>query len=230
MNVSAVTYSVGVKVGDWAEYDFFLDWRSDPTQPEPPDVKQAKQINYTRVEVKQISGTTVTLHETTHFDNGSISEKINVYMGDIKKGTGNLNFTIVASNLREGDPVSEEPGHPVINATIFINYAGATREVNYASGEMGTQDIGNWTAVVLYWDKKTGFLCQMGIGRSVFIENYKIESFTMWNMTRTNLWQPVTNPSIAVPEWAGFIVFVIIIVCVIYFVFKRHTSKRLKKR
>ena len=228
MNVSAVTYSVGVKVGDWAEYDFLLDWRSDPAQPEPTDVKQVKQINYTRVEVKQISGTTVTLHETTHFKNES--KIINVYVGDIKKGTGNLSFAIVASNLREGDQVSEEPSHPVINATIFNNYAGVTREVNYASGEMGTQDTGNWSAVVLYWDKKTGFLCQMGIGSRVFIENYKIESFTKWNMTRTNLWQPVTNPSIAVPEWAGFAVFVIIIICVIYFVFKRRPSKRLKRR
>lgn len=226
-NVSAVTYSVGVNVNDWAEYIFSFEWSSNPPQPEPEDVEQEKQVNYTRVEVKEISGTTVTVHRTIYFKNGS--KQIDVLFGDVKKCTGNLTVQIIAPNLKEGDPISEGQDSPVINRTLLEKYAGATREANVVRVEVGIPgDLGNWSIIDLYWDKETGFLCELAILSDVFSENYEVTSFTKWKMIKTNLWEPETN--IAISEWAGVIVSVIIVIVVIYFVFKRPSGKRLKRR
>jgi hypothetical protein len=222
MNVSAVTYYVGVKVGDWAKYDFLFDWTSTDPQSEP-DMEQEKQVDYTRVEVKEVSGTTVTLRETTHFKNGSIETM--VYRGDIKRGMGNLSVQLIASNLKEGDRLSEDPDVPVINRTRFEKYAGATREVNLVRSTVGTPGLGNWSILDAYWDKKTGFLCELAIYTNVFTENYESESFTQWKMIETNLWQPETNPTIAIPGWVGAVISVIIAIVVVYSIFKKRSKK-----
>lgn len=224
---SALTYSVGVKVGDWAEYDLLSEWVSNPPQTKPTDAEQEKQVNYTRVEVKNIYGTKVTIHKITHFKNGS--ERIDVHIGDIKNGAGNLSVQIIASGLEEGDRVSEAPDSAVIKKTFFENYAGATREVNWNRTWI-RWGLGNLSIIDLYWDKKTGFLCELGILTDLFVENYNITSFSKWKMNKTNLWKPGTNTNIPISEWAGVIVFVAIITGVIYFVFKKPLSKRLKRR
>jgi len=222
---SSMTYTIGVKEGDWADYDFFFDWMSTPPQPEPPEAEQEKQVNYTRIIITKIVGTVVTFHKICYFKNGS--QELSVHVGDVVKGTGNLSLQIIPSNLDKGDKVSEASGSPIICETNFEEYAGALREVNF--NRTSIQWGFNLTIIDLYWDRKTGILCELIILTDTFSENYNFSSLAQWKIIRTNLWEPETSDPLL--KWIGIIILSIsVIVIITYFSIKKTIVKRYKKK
>jgi hypothetical protein len=221
MNVFAVIYEVGVKPGDWLKYDY--DWASEvATQQE---IEKANQVSYSLIEVKEVSNITeVEVQETTFFKNGS--KAIKIYIGDIKTGVGNLSVQVISRNLVVGDMISEAPDAPSINRTEVRKYAGATREIN--SLGMGSTDSSgeNVTQFSFYWDKETGILCEMIILKYT-TENYEILSRMRWNIFETSVWKPETS----IGEWLVVVIFAIIIGSVaLFFMFRKSSGKRLKRR
>lgn len=217
------TYEAGVKVGDWAKYNFFVSWNSNPPYPEPLSIEEARKINYSIFEVKDVSGTTITIVETIYFINSSQTSKI--YVGDIKTKEGNLTFQVIAKNLNEGDKIWDIENAPIINATRPELYAGSTRTVNLLDFRIGT-GIGNWTWVQFFWDRDTGLQCEMGmVNYMTFEENdifYEVQSLTKWVITETNLWNPETP--ISIPWWVSPTIFIGIAV-VIYAALKKRMQK-----
>jgi len=225
MNVSAVTYEAGVKAGDYATYEYIFEWKSDPPQPTPPEFEEAKQINYSLVQVKEVTDTTIIkVQETISFKNGS--EKVNILIGDIETGAGNLSFQVIGRNLGVGDNISKAQDAPPINRTIPMRYAGASRNVNHIFMISASAFYENMTAFNIYWDKETGFLCEMIISSRMSTENYNITTIVRWNIIETSLWQPEAS----VPGWEGIAIFVIIVVGVAFYIFRKSSGKRLKRR
>jgi hypothetical protein len=217
------TYEVGVNVGDWAKYDFFVSWTSNPPYPEPLNIEEAQQINYSIFEVKDVSATTLTIAETIYFKNSSQTSKI--YVGDVKTKEGNLTFQVIAKNLNKGDKIWDIENAPVINETRPEPYAGSTRMVNLLDFQIGT-GIGNWTWIQFFWDRDTGFQCEMTVLNSIIFEKddtlYEVQSLTKWVIAETNLWNPETPTSI--PWWVSPAVLIGIAI-VIYVVLKKRQQK-----
>lgn len=220
----SATYEIGVEVGKWAEYEFSIKWTSSSPQATiPKAVEEAKNIDYIKVEVKEVSNrTTVKIVEEIYYKNGT--KKIGFYIGDVRTGKGNLSIQIIAANLREGDRIFEDPGAPVINASGFKEYAGVTRMVNKLRLESG---VWNKTIIDFYWDRATGFLCEMIVLNNISTETSISTSIITWRITRTNLW---TSSPDATFILAG-IVFLAIIGCTLYlYLLKTKRDKKLKRK
>jgi len=150
---SAVEYTVGVKEGDWVKYgEISVSWNGTGT--EPQSVKDAKQMDWVKVEVQSVSGTTVSMTTTSHYKNGTDTPQTDSYDVKSGQGTGGFFFVIIAANLKKGDPITTQPNAPTINDTVTRTYAGASRSVNVLDV---TFTSGSYTMkYVCRWDKATG--------------------------------------------------------------------------
>lgn len=227
IKVSAETYEIGVEAGHWAKYKFSLNWSSDPPQPEPIEIQQAKQLNYTIVEVTNITGLNIEIKETLFYENKT--QKTQIYTGNIKTGEPTLGYQIIAKNLTQGDKIWDVQESPSINITRPERYAGSTRMVNVLYVEVGAFGLGNWSRSEFQWDQKTGFLCKMGIVSNMFLENYTISVYSLmkWEMVETNLWEPEISSGF--PGWVTPVIFVCI-VGIVYLIIKKPFKKRLRKK
>jgi hypothetical protein len=221
--VSAETYEIGVKVGDWAKYIFSFNWSSTRSEPEPPEVNQTRQVVYSIFNVTEISGWNITVQETIYFKNGS--QTTTIYFGDIRTGKPSLGFQIIAKNLKEGDKIWEPEDAPKVEKTGHAIYAGATRTINFISTDMGDPE-GNITITYFFWDQATGFLCEMSFFNHYVFGDYNNTSLIKWLMIETSLWTPevFTFPAWSVP------IILVSVACIVYFVRRKSSRKRLKKR
>jgi len=184
--VRAVDYNVGVKVGDWIKYgQFTVTWSGNGT--EPSYITDAKKEDWMRLDVENVSGTTVALNETVHYNNGtqtSVSSSVDV------KGTEALpffSFFLIASNLSKGDPVTNQTGLgatrytvPTINQTTTGIYAGASRNINLL--ETTSVTINNQTVTLkIYWDQSTGVMVELHENVPYFEFSFKATETNMWN-------------------------------------------------
>jgi hypothetical protein len=152
--------SVGVRKGDWIEYDVVFAGT-------PP---AGHEVNWARTEIIEIQGTVIDLNITTQFYNGTrYSERITLNLE-----TGQLgDVFIIPANLDESDTFLDSyHGHMTISAIEEKVYAGAKRIVVSASEDQNKY----------YWDKVTGILVE-GISEH---SDYSIHSI----LDKTNLWRP----------------------------------------
>jgi hypothetical protein len=171
---------VGVRVGDWAKYNVIASWQStDPSATEPPQFQEMRKIEYLRLEVQGINGTTITLLMTYHFNNGT-DFTLPTSSTDIAT---QFNTLIIPGNLSQGDVI---PGTAApINSTVVRHYAGVDRIVNF----LGFYSIFfsyNMTEV-MYWDKATGILCEMLMEISVLNVDYVTTTSTFLKIIETNI-------------------------------------------
>lgn len=192
MLVRAVEYNVGVKVGDWMKYGrFTVTWSGNGT--EPSYVTDAKTVDWEKIEVESISGTTVSLNMTIHFNNGTqVSQSNDV---DVKSNPMALSSHLIASNLTTGDPISAQPVYPpgsqsgaaTVNETVTGRYAGASRNVNVYNS---TGDyIGYAAEMRLYWDQSTGVMVEMYLREPDTSSPGAYAEFSL-KATETNMWSP----------------------------------------
>jgi hypothetical protein len=153
--VRAVDYNVGVKVGDWIKYgQFTVNWTGNGT--EPSYVTEEKKIQWVRIDVENVSGTTITFNLTTQFNNGTQTPQTQSVDVASNSMSG---FFIIASNLKSGDRVTNGTLSPIINQTITGTLMGATRDVNLVN--ITTTGYGNLTLTSrIYWDQTTGIMVE----------------------------------------------------------------------
>jgi len=188
-----VTRSVGVKAGDWVEYDYSVFWKSTkPGATEPSRVTEQRKLEEVRLYVKEVSGLNVTVELTLHFKNGT--EKTETFSGDI--GKGGISVFLISANLDVGDPIVESPMAPSINETITREYAGAKRDSNHAKISLSFSFLNQ--SVDLYWDRDTGLLCEtLTNGTQYALGGYSETIATALKISETNVWQPESS----VTQW-----------------------------
>jgi len=157
--VSAV--SVGVKKGDWIEYQVAVTGSM-------PD----HDARWARTDVTDVQGSVLFLNMTTQFTNGTyLYENIAL---NLETGLLGDDFFIPA-NLSPGDVFYDaHVGNITITGSEQRTYAGAERTV-----VSGHTDVTSF-----YWDRQTGILVEA-------YSNYANINFTMKTVAdKTNMWQP----------------------------------------
>jgi len=152
--------SVGVKQGDWIEYQVSYTGTPDPSH----------AISWARMEIASVQGKEISLEMTTRFSNGTQLNETTT----LNLMTGQLGDDfIIPANLNTGDTFFDKnAGNITISGTEKRTYAGATRTVVY----------GSTPHTIFYWDKSTGVAVE---GRSTFAE-FTMTTIA----TKTNMWQP----------------------------------------
>ena len=170
--------SVGVKEGDWIEYNISITGVGSP----PP----THDVNWMRMQALQLQGTAFSVNITSRYSNGTVGSaiwKFNFTEGELE------GWIIIPSNLGPGDTfydLSRHTGKPVyvtVQSEEQKMVLGATRTVTYGSDSLRHKE----------WDKATGVF----IGSSEHLKNvtnkdgWYIEDLTVTTeATATNMWNP----------------------------------------
>ncbi len=207
MKVSASTYTVGVKAGDWAGYgNICVEWSSNwpGLDQAPPETN----MSWVSLEILDVQNNNVTIRGSTIYANGT--EETEVIWGDLTIFEGKLNIAIIPSNLGAGDeiptggyglffviqPPPQNTSNPVINGTTTRKYAGANREINYINFSypiiFSNITLGACN-MSYYWDKNTGVLCEHSMSATMAYPELELYSnmSLLWRMTATNMWPAV---------------------------------------
>jgi hypothetical protein len=156
--------SVGVKIGDWIEYDVNITGN-------PPAVH--RNVTWMRIEVMQVDATSFPVNLTVRFANGTLDSSI--WKFNFSEGNTE-GWVIIPSGLGLGDTFfdnfSKTDKHIMIQSQEQKTVLGAARTVTYANDAYRDKQ----------WDKATG----------VFISSSEI--FRNWSAyvtaVETNMWSP----------------------------------------
>jgi hypothetical protein len=196
MLVSVGFAAIGIKEGDWGKYKIEVI---------PEEMEKyfgaIEEIEWIKIEAKSVSDTTVTAEQTIHFKNGT--EETETIGDALASGF------IIEAELGEGDEVTAEFSGPgttkKIIGTVSRIYAGASRKVNYV--EFTVEQYNTTSTMKVYWDKKTGIICEISTSFSEFM-GQSVEMPLLYKMTNTNLW----TVSIWMEWWFWVIIVIIVIV------------------
>jgi hypothetical protein len=182
----AVEYTVGVKAGDWIKYgDISVSWNGTDT--EPQSITDAKNWVWWKVEIQNVSDTTVRMTVTMHYRNGTEKPQTDSY--DIKNLILMDSYYVVAADLKKGDPITTQPDAPSFNDTVTRRYAGASRSANVLDT---TFNSGTYTTkFTAYWDQETGILLELFTRAPVYTPTWTATgAFRDLSIkaTETNLW------------------------------------------
>ncbi len=159
--VAFADVSVGVKKGDWIEYQVKVTGNPSPNQ----------NITWARMDIIAVQGETITINVQTEFANATIYPENGITLNLTSGAIGDGFF--IPTNLNPGDKYNTEY-EGIINITSVgqLEAGGAERTV-----------ISGATAVTTYyWDKQTGIM----VAATSSYPNY-----TMYTTTSgTNIWQP----------------------------------------
>jgi len=188
--------SVGVKVGDYVEYNVTHTGNID----------QLHDLSYFRMEVVSVQGKEITISISMRFSNGTtlpLTENINLDTGQM------ADELIIPANLNAGEAFldkNQDLGNLTISGVEQKTFAGATRTVLTASGSLTSY----------FWDKSTGVRVE-----SISTEpNYTLTS----TMDKTNMWQPQLFGLEPTVFYAIIIVIIVIVVASIA-IFVTHRKK-----
>jgi len=130
--------TVGVKAGDWMEYNVTYVGSGDPPEEYP---------NWFKFQITDVQGTSITGKMTYEMLNGTTTT--DTYTHDLKIGV--LQLLVVPAGLTYADVFyHEDYGNITIAGTEEGTYAGGTRTAFYAT----------FTEKKVYWDKPTGIFLQ----------------------------------------------------------------------
>jgi len=156
--------SVGVKKGDWIEYDVNITGN-------PPEVH--RNVTWMRIEVLQVYGTSFPVNLTVRFANGTLDSSI--WKFNFTEGNTE-GWVIIPSGLGSGDTFfdnfSKTDKHITIQSQEQKTVLGATRTVTYANDTYRDKQ----------WDKATGVF----IGSSEIFRNWS----AYVTAVGTNMWSP----------------------------------------
>ena len=151
--------SVGVKKGDWVEYQVTFTGVPD----------EEHDVTWAKMEIEAVEGTQINLNITVKFSDGTLEPQT----ATLNLETGQLGDSfIIPADLNSGDTFFDKNvGSITISGVEERTYAGATRTVVHAATSETTY----------YWDRATGVLVE---GISQFPE-YTMNSI----VDKTNMWQ-----------------------------------------
>ena len=150
--------SVGVKQGDWIEYQVTFTGTPDP----------GHDVTWARMEVVDVQGKDISLAITTKFSNGTLlNETITL---NLETGQLGDDF-IIPANLKSGDTFFDKrQGNITISGVEERTYAGATRTIVSGATSQTTY----------YWYKATGALVEGNSSLTDFTMNTKVDKTNMW--------------------------------------------------
>jgi hypothetical protein len=183
--------SVGVKQGDWIEYQVTFTGTPDPEH----------DVIWARMEIVGVQGTAINLNVTTEFSNGTLlNEAITL---NLETGQLGDDF-IIPSNLNSGDTFFDKHvGNITISGAEERTLAGATRTIVYASTSQ----------TMFYWDKSTGILVEANSSFTDYTMHTKAD--------KTNMWQPQIFGLDPTVFYALVIAAVAILIMIAFFVIRR---------
>ena len=168
--------SVGVKEGDWIEYNVNITGTGLP----PP----THDVHWFRIQVLQVQDTAFSVNLTAHYSNGTIDSaiwKFNFTEGNVG------GWTIIPANLSVGESFFDYSIHNHKPANITIQ----SQEQIILLGTTRTITIGNDTFRHKEWDKFTGvFVGSSDTYRNVINnDGWYIEDLTVTvDAVATNMW------------------------------------------
>ena len=219
---SAVEYNPGVSVGQWVKYGDFVAWGYGI----PSDFNAS---DWMKIEVKGVSGKTVTLHTSGMYGNSSAATEYDIVF-NVETGAWTTNMTfgsegfsfITAANLNSGDelPGSEQTigGPPLtINKTETRTYLGTNRTVNLINVTWFQAGLVDSQYSIAY-DKISGILLEMNIELTSPIvpsQNYRMS----FSVVDTNIFGSST--SIDPIYIIAAIVALVLVIVMVFLVLKR---------
>jgi hypothetical protein len=189
--VLSAEISVGVKQGDWIEYQ--VTFTGTPAE--------KHNVIWARMQIASVQGKSINLDMTVNFSDGTQEPETST----LNLETGQLGDDfIIPANLNVGDTFYDKTeGNIMISGAEERTYAGATRTVVYA----------NTSQTTFYWDKSTGILVE---ATSSYTE-YTMHT----TADKTNMWQAQIFGLDSTLFYALIIVAVAIIAAIIFFVIRR---------
>jgi hypothetical protein len=176
--------SVGVKEGDWIEYDVSVTGKGTP----PP----THDVRWMRLDVLPALGTAFNVNLTARYANGTTGSaiwKFNFTEGNVE------GWIIIPSNLSPGDTFYDS----AINPHKPVNVTIRSQEQKVVLGASRTITNGNDSFRQKEWDKATGVF----VGSSEVLKNvtnrdgWYIENLTVTvRATATNMWAPEFIPGL----------------------------------
>jgi len=186
--VAAGEISVGVKPGDWIEYEV-------STTGNPP---VEHNVKYAHMHILSVEGSVIQCNVTTQANNGGVSSylmTLNLERGEIGA------WFIIPSNLGVGDSFYD------INYNRTFTIVGEKQEV--FAGATRTVTNGFTTERVKQWDKQTGvFLSSIDT-----LADYTVNA----TVVKTNMWSPQTTELNATAIY-GLVVAVLLVVLMVVLV------------
>jgi hypothetical protein len=219
--ISIADYTAGVKVGDWVKFgEISLTWTGTGT--EPSYIKDEKNLDWMKMEVKSVSGTQVVVETTGKYKNGtstqSSSSTLDVATGEgLSGGFGML----IGANLSEGDTIPQQYGSQMkINGTATRTYCNAMRSVNYV--DLSASYSGQTQQVKAYWDKATGILVEAYMHTSVSTPTAQTIELSL-KATETNMWSAdIAGTLESNPIYIVAIIVVVLIVIIVLIIARRR--------
>jgi hypothetical protein len=195
-NAAFAELSVGVKKGDWIEYQ--VSYTGSPTA--------GHDINWARMEMLDVQGTNITVKITSRYSNGTtenITSNLNLETGQL------IDDFIIPANLKSGQTFYDENlGNVTISKAEQHQYAGVTRTVLYASASQNTY----------VWDQATGISVEgTAQGTDYYMHTVAVD---------TNMWQPSAgfNDAVVLVVVSVLIVAVLIVLGVLFH--RRRSAKQ----
>jgi hypothetical protein len=190
--VAFANLTVGVKQGDWVEYDVSFTG----TPPVEHDVVWA------RMNITSVNGTMVDAVFVSRLENGSmldVEENLDLDAGRL------IDMFIIPAGLNVGDKFYDQiVGNITIDGVEVRSYAGASRTVVHADA-VDT----HW-----YWDQATGVTLEARTANAV----YNLDTVAM----ATNLWAASFFGLDSTTLYISIIVVLVIIVAAVIIVFRRN--------
>jgi len=203
----------GVKAGDFAKYDFIVNYSTnDPAPPISPPLPDFSRVEYVKILVQSVTGTAITYDMIMHYLNGTeFTSSLSVDLSN----PGYVPTFIIAANLTAGDLFYNSSSSPRINATLLLTYAGAARQVNYfvtASQSQyppnGYKGFESWQ---VYWDQLSGIAVEAIQEVNMTNTQYGYETRALIHMVikETNIWGSITPPNtraagVKAGDWAKY--------------------------
>jgi len=194
---SSADLSVGVKKGDWIEYS--VTYTGSPSQ--------GHDVNWARMEVTDVQGTSISVSITSRYPNGSTE----VFNSTLNLATGKLidDFIIPAKLNADDTFLDQNLGNVTISRSDQHTYADASRMVLYASASKNTY----------VWDKATGVSVEGTSQQPDYSMHTIVED--------TNMWKPSQGSDFSILLLAAAIVLVAIVALAVFAV--RYRKKKMSK-
>jgi|WetSurMetagenome_2_1015567.scaffolds.fasta_scaffold324274_1 hypothetical protein len=197
ISVASADLPVGVKTGDWIEYD--VTFTGTPAQ--------GHNIVWARMEIVAISGPAISVKMTSRFEDNTTTvtnSTLNLQTGDL------IDNFIIPANLTVGQTfVDKNLGNVTIQNLEQQTYAGAARTVVSASTSTNTY----------VWDQATG----VSVEGNAQEPTYSMHTI----VADTNMWQPAEPATNALTPVVLAITIAIIVIATVGLVayFRKKPSK-----
>ena len=194
---SARTWTPGVAKGDYFYYEMYGVYNSsNPNSVFEVPKLERNNTEWVRIDVTEVSGSTVYQVYTAHFNNGTETKNdLQTNLDPTSSGAFDIRgkgIPICAANLSVGDPLPTV--QLWINDTRARSYSFGNRETNYVAWNTSA----DWG--YCYFDKQTGVLLELYRTHQYTdpLTGETISKTDVVNLKTSNLWQ-TSEPSLLYP-------------------------------